>query len=173
MRCCKYKATWQGLAGQAQEWSLLAAKHFYMRKARRYTTVVLTAFEERTVDCIVDCLSAPGLNPLMGNSGAPLETRVGYIWKVIENRKIKCEEHEIKKEFKKKRAKTPDKGSERRVGAKGYMQTTNGSKPTGTHNTRVETQVTLSVRQRRAEARQGGGRSGTPKINSKRYDAKI
>ena len=49
---------------------------------------------------------------------------------------------------------------------------TNGSKPKGTHNTRVETQVTLSVRQRRVEARQGGGRSGAPKINSKRYDAK-
>ena len=34
-------------------------------------------------------------------------------------------------------------------------------------------QVTLSVRQRRAEARQGGGRSGAPKINSKRYNSKI
>ena len=42
----------------------------------------------------------------------------------------------------------------------------------GTHNTRVEAQVTLSVRRRRAEARQGRGRSGAPKINSKRYDAK-
>ena len=31
-----------------------AAKHFYLRKVRRYTTVVLTAFEDRTVDCIVD-----------------------------------------------------------------------------------------------------------------------
>ena len=44
-------------------------------KARRYTTVVLRAFEERTVDCIVDCLSAPGLNPLMGNSGAPVRNQ--------------------------------------------------------------------------------------------------
>ena len=49
----------------------------------------------------------------------------------------------------------------------------NGSKPKGTHNKRVEAQVTLSVKRRRTEARQGAGRSGTPKINSKRYDAKI
>ena len=37
------------------------------------------------------------------------------------------------------------------------MQKTNGSKPKGTHNTRVEAQVTLSVTRRRAEARQGRG----------------
>ena len=53
------------------------------------------------------------------------------------------------------------------------MQKTNGSKPKGTHNKRVEAQVTLSVRWRRAEAGQGGGRSWAPKINSKPYNAKI
>ena len=50
-------------------------------KTRRYTTVVLRAFEERTVDCIVDCLSAPGLNPLMGNSGAPVRNQSGIYLK--------------------------------------------------------------------------------------------
>ena len=57
-------------------------------------------------------------------------------------------------------------------GGGGGGQKPNGSKPKGTHNTRVEALVTLSVRRRRAEARQGRGRSGAPKINSKRYDAK-
>ena len=57
-------------------------------------------------------------------------------------------------------------------GVRGGDQKPYGSKPKGTHNMRVEAQVTLSVRQRRAEARQGRGRSGAPKINSKRYDAK-
>ena len=52
------------------------------------------------------------------------------------------------------------------------MQKPNGSKPKGTHNTCVEVQVTLSVRLSRAEARQGRGRSGAPKINSKGHDAK-
>ena len=68
-----------------------------------------------------------------------------------------------------KKEKTPENGSERRVGggSKGYMQKPNGSKPKGTHNTRVEAQATLSVRRRRAV-----GRCGAPKINSKRYDAK-
>ena len=49
------------------------------------------------------------------------------------------------------------------------MQKPNESKPKGTHNTRVEAQATLSVRRRKAEARQGRGRCGAPKINSKRY----
>ena len=53
------------------------------------------------------------------------------------------------------------------------MQKTNGSKPKGTHNRCVEAQVTLSVRQSRAEARQGEGSSVAPKVNSERYDAKI
>ena len=56
---------------------------------------------------------------------------------------------------------------------RGYMQKTNGSKPKGTHNRCVEAQVTLSVRQSRAEARQGEGSSVAPKVNSERYDAKI
>ena len=63
--------------------------------------------------------------------------------------------------------------SNSRHAATGYMQKTNGSKPKGTSNKRAEAQVTLSVRLRRAEARQGGGRSVAPKINSKHYDAKI
>ena len=45
-------------------------------------------------------------------------------------------------------------------------QKPNGSKPEGTHNTRVEAQVTLSVRRRRAEARQGRERSGAPKLEA-------
>ena len=57
-------------------------------------------------------------------------------------------------------------------GGGGGGQKPNGSKPKGTHNTRVEAQVTLSVRRRRAEAGQRRERSGAPKINSKRYDAK-
>ena len=50
----------------------------------------------------------------------------------------------------------------------------NGSKPEDTykHNKYLGAKVTLSVRHR-AEARQGGGRSGAPKINSKRHDVKI
>lgn len=103
MRCCKYKATWQGLAGQAQEGSLLAAKHFYLREARRYTTVVLTAFEERTVDCIVDCLSASGFNPLVGNSGARARNQSGIYLKSNRKYKRKCEDHAIKKKKHRKR----------------------------------------------------------------------
>ena len=57
-------------------------------------------------------------------------------------------------------------------GGGGGGQKPNGSKPKGTHNTRVEAQVTLSVRRRLADARQGRGRSGALKINSRRYDAK-
>ena len=73
------------------------------------------------------------------------------------------------------RAKTPEKGTPKRSWVGGLEATCkkpNGSKPKGTHNKRVEAQVTLSVRRRRAEALQGRGRSGAPQINSKRYDAK-
>ena len=75
------------MAGQAQEWTSLAAKHFYLRKARRYTTVIVTAFEERTVDCIVDCLSASALNPLVRNSGARTRNQSGIYLK--SNRKYR------------------------------------------------------------------------------------
>ena len=54
---------------------------------RRYTTVVLTAFKERTVDCIVDCLSASVFNPLVGNSGARARNQSGTYLK--SNRKYK------------------------------------------------------------------------------------
>ena len=59
-----------------------------MKLTGRYTTVVLTTFEERAaVDCMVDCLSASGLNPLVGNSGARVRSQSGIYLK--SNRKYK------------------------------------------------------------------------------------
>ena len=93
----------------------------------------------------------------MGNSGVRARNQSGTYLESNRKYKRKCEEHEIKKNFKKSELKTREKGSERRVGggggSKGYMQKPNESKPKGTHNTRVEAQVTLSARRRRAEAR--------------------
>ena len=48
----------------------------------------------------------------------------------------------------------------------------NGPRPEGTHSKRLGEQVKLSVR-RRAEAHQGGARSGALKIDSKGYEVKI
>ena len=62
---------------------LTGSKTFLLARS----TVVLTAFEERTDDCIVDCLSGSGLNPLVGNSGARARNQSGIYLK--SNRKYK------------------------------------------------------------------------------------